>query len=43
MLMWRPDILEEALRIAKEYGILCIADEVLPVLEEQERCLRPIK
>jgi adenosylmethionine-8-amino-7-oxononanoate aminotransferase len=29
MLMWRPAILEEALKIANEYGILCIADEVL--------------
>lgn len=29
MLMWRPAILEEALKIAKEFGILCIADEVL--------------
>ena len=29
MLMWRPQILEEALKIAKEYGILCISDEVL--------------
>ena len=29
MLMWRPAILEEALTIAKEFGILCIADEVL--------------
>ncbi len=29
MLMWRPTVLEEALRIAKEFGILTIADEVL--------------
>ncbi len=29
MLMWRPSILEEALNIAKEFGLLCIADEVL--------------
>jgi adenosylmethionine-8-amino-7-oxononanoate aminotransferase len=29
MLMWRPSILEEALKIAREFGILCIADEVL--------------
>jgi adenosylmethionine-8-amino-7-oxononanoate aminotransferase len=29
MLMWRPQILEQALKIAKELGMLCIADEVL--------------
>ncbi len=29
MLMWRPEILEQAFNIAKEFGILCIADEVL--------------
>jgi adenosylmethionine-8-amino-7-oxononanoate aminotransferase len=29
MLMWRREILHEALRIAKEYGVLTIADEVL--------------
>ncbi|HEY3874747.1 MAG TPA: adenosylmethionine--8-amino-7-oxononanoate transaminase [Candidatus Kapabacteria bacterium] len=29
MLIWRAEILEEALRIAKENDILCIADEVL--------------
>jgi adenosylmethionine---8-amino-7-oxononanoate aminotransferase len=29
MLMWRPSILEEALKIAKEFNTLCIADEVL--------------
>ena len=29
MLIWRPSILEEALKIAKEFGMLCIADEVL--------------
>lgn len=29
MLMWRPNVLEEALRIVKEAGIPAIADEVL--------------